>query len=122
MTRPPPYLFLVYFRRRARCFAAVLSGDGVGADGARSRRGIVYGPERMAKATGRGGTLVGPGSPRTIVVVQSLGWRRFHTDPRGGAMPHWIENLLYSVEEFDRESGSLIEVLARVRDLDAARS
>jgi len=27
-----------------------------------------------------------------------------------------------SLEEFDRESGSLLEVLARVRDLDVARA
>ena len=34
---------------------------------------------------------------------------------------HWIESLHYSVEEFS-EAGSLLEVLARVRDLDAARA
>jgi hypothetical protein len=32
---------------------------------------------------------------------------------------HWIEDLRYSVENFS-ERGSLLEVLARLHDLDAA--
>ena len=34
----------------------------------------------------------------------------------------WIEQLTYSVEVFDRPHGSLVEVLARVNDLDMARA
>jgi len=34
---------------------------------------------------------------------------------------HWIEDLGYSVENFS-ESGNLLEVLARLHDLDAARA
>jgi hypothetical protein len=34
---------------------------------------------------------------------------------------HWIEDLRFSVEHFD-ERGSLIEVLGRLHDLDAARA
>ena len=34
---------------------------------------------------------------------------------------HWIEDLRYSVENFS-ESGNLLEVLARLHDLDAARA
>jgi hypothetical protein len=34
---------------------------------------------------------------------------------------HWIEDLRFSVENFS-ESGNLLEVLARVHDLDAARA
>ena len=34
---------------------------------------------------------------------------------------HWMEDLGFSVEHFD-ERGSLIEVLARLHDLDAARA
>jgi hypothetical protein len=33
-----------------------------------------------------------------------------------------IEKLTYSIEVFDRPDGSLIEVLARVNDLDMARA
>jgi hypothetical protein len=35
---------------------------------------------------------------------------------------HWIENLPYSIEVFDKPHGSLVEVLARVHDLDMARA
>ena len=35
---------------------------------------------------------------------------------------HWIEELRFSIESFDRESGNLLEILARLHDLDAARS
>jgi len=34
---------------------------------------------------------------------------------------HWIEDLRYSVENFS-ERGDLLEVLARLRDLDAAHA
>jgi hypothetical protein len=34
---------------------------------------------------------------------------------------HWIEDLGFSVENFS-ESGDLLEVLARLHDLDAARA
>jgi hypothetical protein len=34
---------------------------------------------------------------------------------------HWIEELRFSVEEFS-ERGDLLEVLARLHDLDAARA
>jgi hypothetical protein len=34
---------------------------------------------------------------------------------------HWFEDLKFSVEVFD-EGGNLLEVLARLHDLDAARS
>ena len=34
---------------------------------------------------------------------------------------HWIEDLGYSVENFS-ESGNLLEVLARLHDLDAAQA
>jgi hypothetical protein len=34
---------------------------------------------------------------------------------------HWIEDLWFSVENFS-ESGNLLEVLARLHDLDAARA
>jgi len=34
---------------------------------------------------------------------------------------HWIEDLRYSVEHFS-ERGDLLEVLARLRDLDAAHA
>ena len=34
---------------------------------------------------------------------------------------NWIEDLKYSVENFS-ESGNLLEVLARLHDLDAARA
>jgi len=34
---------------------------------------------------------------------------------------HWIEQLTFSVEVFD-EGGNLLEVLARVHDLDAAHA
>jgi len=34
---------------------------------------------------------------------------------------HWIEQLNFSVEVFD-DRGNLVEVLARVHDLDAARA
>jgi hypothetical protein len=34
---------------------------------------------------------------------------------------HWIEDLRYSIEVFS-ETGNLIEVLARLRDLAAARA
>ena len=34
---------------------------------------------------------------------------------------HWIEDLTYSVENFS-ETGNLLEVLARLHDLDAARA
>jgi hypothetical protein len=35
---------------------------------------------------------------------------------------HWIEELRFSTESFDRESGNLLEILARLHDLDAARA
>jgi hypothetical protein len=35
---------------------------------------------------------------------------------------HWIEDLRFSIENFDRESGNLLEILARLHDLDAARA
>jgi hypothetical protein len=34
---------------------------------------------------------------------------------------HWFEDLKFSVETFD-EGGNLLEVLARLHDLDAARA
>ena len=34
----------------------------------------------------------------------------------------WTEQLIYSVEVFDRPHGSLLEVLARCSDLDMARA
>ena len=34
---------------------------------------------------------------------------------------HWIEELRYSVEVFS-ETGNLLEILARLHDLDAARA
>jgi len=36
-------------------------------------------------------------------------------------MPHWVEDLRYSVEVFS-EAGSLEQVLARLHDLEAARA
>jgi hypothetical protein len=36
-------------------------------------------------------------------------------------MQHWFEDLKFSVEVFD-EGGNLLEVLARLHDLDAARA
>ena len=35
---------------------------------------------------------------------------------------HWIEDLRFSVENFDSVSGNLLEILARLHDLDAARA
>src|SRR5215471_20579859 len=34
---------------------------------------------------------------------------------------HWIEDLGYTVESFNSETGSRLEILARLHDLDAAR-
>ena len=34
---------------------------------------------------------------------------------------HWIEDLRFSIENYD-ESGNLLEILARLHDLDAARA
>ena len=36
--------------------------------------------------------------------------------------PEWIEQLLYSIEVFDASHGYLIEVMARVADLDIAHA
>ena len=35
---------------------------------------------------------------------------------------YWIEQLTFAVEVFDEGSGNLLEVLARLHDLDAARA
>jgi len=35
---------------------------------------------------------------------------------------YWIEQLSFAVEVFDEGSGNLIEVLARLHDLDPARA
>jgi hypothetical protein len=35
---------------------------------------------------------------------------------------YWIEQLTFAVEVFDERSGNLIEVLARLHDLDPARA
>jgi hypothetical protein len=40
----------------------------------------------------------------------------------GEATVSWTEQLRYSVEVFDQPHGSLVEVLARVSDLDMARA
>ena len=51
-------------------------------------------------------------------------WRALPTTNRSEAPmlhDHWIEQLNFSVEVFD-DRGNLVEVLARVHDLDAARA
>jgi hypothetical protein len=35
---------------------------------------------------------------------------------------HWIEELRYTVESFNSETGSRLEILARLHDLDAAHA
>ena len=35
---------------------------------------------------------------------------------------HWLEDLGYTVESFNSETGDRVEMLARLHDLDAARA
>jgi hypothetical protein len=35
---------------------------------------------------------------------------------------HWIEDLRYTVESFNSETGSRLEILGRLHDVDAARA
>jgi hypothetical protein len=56
--------------------------------------------------------------------MYGLGGHRSTTLTREVPMPstpHWIEDLHFSVEVFD-EGGNLLEVLARLHDLDPARA
>jgi hypothetical protein len=41
---------------------------------------------------------------------------------RGAMNQHWLEDLRYTVENFNSETGNRLEMLARLHDLDAARA
>src|SRR5215510_7047251 len=53
------------------------------------------------------------------------GWRALPTTKKSGApmkIEHWIEDLRFSVENFDPKSGNRLEILARLHDLAAAHA